>query len=107
MKPITVAIAGCGSRGQDTYAQCLERFDGRMQLVAAADIRPEKLRQIQQKYGLTDDQCYDSAEKMLAAGAATVHESFEDFSKEAQEQLQILKETSPDALPKASIAVNP
>ena len=46
-------------------------------------------------------------EKMLAAGAATVHESFEDFSKEAQEQLQILKETSPDALPKASIAVNP
>ena len=46
-------------------------------------------------------------EKMLAAGAVTVHDSFEDFSKEAQEQLIILKETSPDALPKASIAVNP
>ena len=46
-------------------------------------------------------------EKMSAAGAATVHDSFEDFSKAAQEQLIILKETSPDALPKASIAVNP
>ena len=68
MKPITIAIAGCGSRGQDTYAACQKRFPDRMKIVAAADIRPEKLRQMQENYGLTHDQCYDSAESMLKAG---------------------------------------
>ena len=68
MKPITIAIAGCGSRGQDTYAACQKRFPDRMQIVAAADIRPEKLEQMKASYGLTDAQCYDSAESMLKAG---------------------------------------
>ena len=65
MKQITVAIAGCGSRGQDTYAACQERFSDRMKIVAAADIRPEKLAQMKETYGLTDAQCYASAEEML------------------------------------------
>ncbi len=68
MKQLTIAIAGCGSRGQDTYAACQERFPDRMRIVAAADVRPEKLRQMQERFGLTDDQCYDSAESMLKAG---------------------------------------
>ena len=68
MKQITVAIAGCGSRGQDTYAECQKRFPDRMKIVAAADIRPEKLEQMKAKYGLTDDQCYASAEEMLSKG---------------------------------------
>ena len=68
MKPITIAIAGCGSRGQDTYAACQNRFPDKMKIVAAADIRPEKLNQMKEKYGLADDQLFDSAEAMLAAG---------------------------------------
>lgn len=68
MKPITVAIAGCGSRGQDTYARCQERFPDRMKIVAAADIRPEKLQQMRDIYGLTPEQCYASAEEMLSRG---------------------------------------
>jgi len=68
MKPITIAIAGCGSRGQDTYAACQERFSDKMKIVAAADIRPEKLKQMKEKYGLSDDQLFDSAESMLKAG---------------------------------------
>ena len=68
MKPITVAIAGCGSRGLDTYAACQARFPGKMQIVAAADIRPEKLEQMKQLHGLSDDQCYASAEEMFAKG---------------------------------------
>ena len=68
MKPITVAIAGCGSRGQETYAACQERFPERMKIVAAADIRPEKLRQMKERFGLADDQLYESAEEMLKAG---------------------------------------
>ena len=68
MKPVTVAIAGCGSRGQDTYAACQERFGDRMRIVAAADIRPEKLKQMQERFGLTPAQCYNSAESMLQDG---------------------------------------
>ena len=68
MKPITIAIAGCGSRGQDTYARCQEKFADRMRIVAAADIRPEKLEQMRKTYGLTQEQCFDSAEEMLRHG---------------------------------------
>lgn len=41
---------------------------------------------------------------MLGCGVATVHDDFSDLSEEAQRQLRILRETSPDALPKASTA---
>jgi len=68
MKQITVAIAGCGSRGLDTYAACQSRYPEKMKIVAAADIRPEKLRQMQKMHGLSDSQCYRSAEEMLEAG---------------------------------------
>ena len=68
MKPITVAIAGCGSRGLDTYAACQSRFPDKMKIVAAADTRPEKLAQMKAVCGLQDAQCYESAEEMLAAG---------------------------------------
>lgn len=66
MKQVTVAIAGCGSRGMETYAACQKRFPEKMKIVAAADIRPEKLEQMKQRYGLTDEQCYASAEEMFA-----------------------------------------
>ena len=68
MKTITIAIVGCGSRGLDTYANCEERFGGRMKIVAAADPRPEKLAQMKAAHGLEDAQCYDSAEAMFGAG---------------------------------------
>lgn len=65
MKQITVAIAGCGARGQDTYAHCQERFPERMKIVAAADIRPEKLEQMREAFQLSPEQCFASAEEML------------------------------------------
>ena len=65
MKQITVAIAGCGARGQDTYAHCQERFPDRMRIVAAADVRPEKLEQMRQAFHLAPEMCYSSAEEML------------------------------------------
>lgn len=68
MKPITAAIAGCGSRGLDTYAACQARFPEKMKVVAAADPRPEKLEQMKKLVGLTDTQCYKSVEDMFAAG---------------------------------------
>ena len=68
MKRITIAIAGCGSRGLNTYAACQEKFPERMQIVAAADSRPERLAIMKKQFGLTDGQCYPSAEAMLAQG---------------------------------------
>lgn len=65
MKPITSAIAGCGSRGMQAYAPGQALFPGRMRIVAAADIRPGQLALMRERYGLTQAQCYDSAESML------------------------------------------
>ena len=44
MSKITVAIAGLGSRGLQTYAKCLEKFADRAEIVAVADIRTTSLR---------------------------------------------------------------
>lgn len=44
-KKITVAIAGLGSRGKDTYARMAKLFADRMELVAVADIVPEKVEE--------------------------------------------------------------
>ena len=65
MKQITVAIAGCGGRGMGTYAACMQHYQDQMKIVAAADIRPSQLALMRERYGLTEAQCYDSAESML------------------------------------------
>ena len=66
MERITVAIAGCGARGMDTYADKLASLPDRAQIVAAADVNPEKLELMRRRYGLTEAQCFASAEEMLA-----------------------------------------
>lgn len=62
---ITVAIAGCGSRGQQEYTKDFLTMSDRVKIVAAADINPEKLVGMREKTGLTEAQCYASAEEML------------------------------------------
>lgn len=64
-KKIRVAIAGLGSRGKDTYAKCAHRFSEEMEIVAIADIDPEKVREVREEYGVPEDMCFESAEKML------------------------------------------
>ncbi len=65
MKKITVAIAGLGSRGLQTYAECLEKFSGRAELVAIADIRPDRVRVAAERYHIPDEMCFDSVESLL------------------------------------------
>jgi len=67
MKRITVAIAGLGSRGLDTYAKCLEKYAHRAQLVAVADIKPDRLEAAAKRYDLPADKCFDSVESLLRA----------------------------------------
>ena len=67
MKKITVAIAGLGSRGLDTYARCLEKYPDRAELVAVADIRPDRVAVAAQRYHIPADRCFDSVESLLKA----------------------------------------
>lgn len=62
---LTVAIVGCGSRGQNTYTSILLNMPDKVRIVAAADPDPDKLRGMQEKCGLTPEQCYASAEEMF------------------------------------------
>lgn len=64
-KKITVAIAGLGSRGKDTYAKTVKLFADRMELVAIADIVPEKVEEVSKEYHIPKERCFDSAESLL------------------------------------------
>ncbi len=65
-RPITVAVAGCGSRGQDTYSRILMDMPEKARIVACADIDPEKLEGMRRLTGVPENACYASAEEMLA-----------------------------------------
>ena len=64
-RPLTVAVAGCGSRGQDTYSKILTGMPEKAKIVAAADIDPEKLAGMRKLAGIDESACYASAEDML------------------------------------------
>ena len=49
-KQVTVALAGLGSRGKDTYAPAAKLFPDRMKIVAIADIDPAKVKEVADAY---------------------------------------------------------
>ena len=65
MSKITIAIAGLGSRGLDTYARCLEKYEGRAELVAIADIKPDRVAVAAERYHIPAEMCFDSVESLL------------------------------------------
>ena len=65
MEPITIAIAGCGSRGMDAYASAIEQMPGRARIVAAADLNPVKLAVMRERFGVPAQSCFAWAEEML------------------------------------------
>lgn len=62
----TVVIAGAGGRGRLTYAPYSRRHPEQMKLVAAADRIPERLKEMKQEYGLSEEHCFSSVEEMFA-----------------------------------------
>ena len=64
-KTITVAVAGCGSRGQSTYSRLMMSMPDKVKIVAAADVDPEKLAGMRALTGIPESACYASAEEML------------------------------------------
>lgn len=67
MKKITVAIAGLGNRGLGTYARSLESYADRAELVAVADIRPDRVQVAAERYNIPAEMCFDSVESLLKA----------------------------------------
>ena len=65
MKQITVAIAGLGSRGKDTYAQVAKIIPDKMKIVAVADVNGEKVKLAAKEFDIPAENCFNSAEEML------------------------------------------
>lgn len=64
-KKITVALAGLGSRGKDTYAKAAKVYPDKIEIVAIADINPKKVEMVAQEYHIPKEKCFASAEDML------------------------------------------
>lgn len=64
-KLMKVAIAGLGSRGKDIYAKSAKLHPEKMEIVAIADIDPEKVAMVAQEYHVPKAACFSSAEEML------------------------------------------
>ncbi len=65
MKRITVALAGLGSRGKDTYAPVAKLLPEKMEITAIADIVEEKVEEVAREYKIPKERCFTSAEEML------------------------------------------
>ncbi len=64
-KKITIALAGLGSRGKDAYAVTQKLFPEQMEIVAIADIDKEKVKEVAKCYGISEENCFSSAEEMM------------------------------------------
>ena len=73
MKRFTVAIAGLGGRGYHTYAKYQHLFPEQMQIVAIADIDEEKIELASAEFNVAKENCFKSAEEMLAMRLAVMH----------------------------------
>lgn len=64
-KKIRVAFAGLGNRGKDAYLPAFHELGNDIEIAAIADIVPEKVREVAERYNLPPECCYTSAEEML------------------------------------------
>lgn len=65
MEKITIAIAGLGARGYDTYGKFLLEMKDIAQVVAVAEPRPLRREMAAAAFGLGPGACYETAEEML------------------------------------------
>ena len=65
-RPVTFAICGCGDRGLDSYAPYQTYRPEEMKITAGADIRPERLALLRERYGVPPEMCFSSDVELLA-----------------------------------------
>ena len=64
--PVTFAICGCGARGLEAYAPYQDRRPDEMKIVAGADVRPERLAMLQERYVVPEAMCFSSDQELLS-----------------------------------------
>lgn len=64
-KKLKVAICGLGSRGKDVYAPTAKLYPDKMEIVAIADINPDKVAATAAEYNIPEEMCFSSAEELL------------------------------------------
>ena len=65
-QPVTFAICGCGNRGLEAYAPYQEGHPDEMRIVAGADVRPQRLAMLRERYGVPPERCFASDAELLA-----------------------------------------
>ncbi|MFV0400917.1 MAG: Gfo/Idh/MocA family protein [Oscillospiraceae bacterium] len=65
-KQLTVAIAGLGSRGRQTYAKYAEKYPDQLKVVAVADPIPERVAEAAETFGIPPGRCFSTAEELVA-----------------------------------------
>ena len=65
-KKMKIAFAGLGNRGKDAYLPAFMSLeDYEIEIAAIADIDPVKVQDVAEKYHLSADKCFSSAEALL------------------------------------------
>lgn len=64
-RKVKVAIVGLGNRGKDAYAPTAKVYEDQMEIVAVADIVPERVAAAAEEYHVEKDMCFSSAEELL------------------------------------------
>ena len=65
-KVVTMAIAGLGNRGNDIYVHYQLVAPEEVKVTAVADPIAAKREEAQRIYGIAPENCFESAEEMLA-----------------------------------------
>ena len=65
MEPITAVVMGAGSRGE-IYAGYALRHPEELKIVAVAEPRPDRLKQLADAHGIAPENCFSSWEDLLA-----------------------------------------
>lgn len=64
-KTVTVAVAGAGARGRNSYGNIILKMQDKIKVVAVADLIREKVDLMAKEHNISPDMCFDSAEEML------------------------------------------
>ena len=63
---VTFAICGCGNRGLTAYTEYQKYHPDKMKVVAGADIRPERIKLLQEMYQVPASSCFASDMELLS-----------------------------------------
>ena len=66
-KKVTVVVVGCGDRAA-AYCEAGVNQLKKMEIVAAVDPDPERLRYMREQYGVPESGCYKDMEEVLKQG---------------------------------------